>query len=249
MRYIVALLFLSLPSTAIAASSEWFETTGAKLRLIARDIGGGRVEAAFQIALDDGWKTYWKVPGSSGVPPQIALAIDPFGTPLSADTTVEIHYPVPIAFSDGVGWAAGYKQDVAFPIDVGGAHDLDTLYASGLIGICADICIPVQFNLNVALDGSAQSNAEEQRILTEARMRLPVRSGDRRCESDRRPRKWYPARHRSRKCAFGVLVRSGARFSRGGYANCRRRRDFRTVRRRVERPPRARRRRRYRDYS
>ena len=173
MRYIAALLLALLPWTALAASSDWLETSGAKLRLIARDMGQGQIEAAFQIVLDDGWKTYWKVPGSSGVPPHIVLATDPFGSLLPADSEINIQYPVPVAFSDGAGWAAGYKRDVTFPIDISGAGDLGTLHASGLVGICSDICIPVQFNLKVELDGSAQSNADEQRILTDARAQLP----------------------------------------------------------------------------
>lgn len=174
MNYLIALLLLSLPSTAMAASSDWLETKGAKMRLIARDMGEGRIEGAFQIALEDGWKTYWKVPGSSGVPPHITFATDPFGSTLGGGTETVIHYPIPTAFSDGSGWAAGYKSDVVFPVDITGAGgEVDTLYASGLVGICADICIPVQFNLRVDLAGSAQSNAEEQRIFTDARARLP----------------------------------------------------------------------------
>ncbi len=173
MKYILAFLLIWLPPTAHSASSEWLATSGAKLRLVARDLGAGRIEAAFQIALEDGWKTYWKVPGSSGVPPHIVFAIDPFGSALPAGSQTTIHYPVPTAFSDGAGWAAGYKRDVAFPIDINGAGSLKALHASGLVGICADICVPVQFNLKVDLDGSAQSNAEEQRIFADARARLP----------------------------------------------------------------------------
>lgn len=178
MKYLVALLLLCLPSNATAASSQWLEMPGAKLRFLAREAGGGRIEAAFQIVLEDGWKTYWKVPGSSGVPPQITISTDPFGSPLPAGSTVDILYPVPVAFADGAGWAAGYKSNVAFAIDIAGAGGPDTLHASGLIGICADICIPVQFNLSVDMKGSAQSNLEEQRIFVQAKARLPKRAGE-----------------------------------------------------------------------
>ncbi len=174
MKYLLAFMLVCFPAAAHSASSDWLETSGAKLRLIARDTGAGKVEAAFQISLENGWKTYWKVPGSSGVPPHIVFATDPFGTPLPAGADATIHYPVPTAFSDGAGWAAGYTSDVTFPIDIVNAGTLTTLYGSGLVGICADICIPVQFNLSVDLNGSAQSNADEARIFAEARARLPT---------------------------------------------------------------------------
>ena len=48
---------------------------GAKLRLIAQtSFDGKSFDAGLQIELEPGWKTYWRSPGSSGLPPQFSFS-------------------------------------------------------------------------------------------------------------------------------------------------------------------------------
>ena len=61
---------------AAAGSSDWFETEGARIRLVTIDepTPEGTLKGTLEIALDAGWKTYWADPGDAGIPPQIDIA-------------------------------------------------------------------------------------------------------------------------------------------------------------------------------
>ena len=72
----VLALVILLPAPAGASSSDVFRTDGGSLRLVTTGLAGpdGIVRGALEIALEPGWKTYWREPGSSGVPPQIDVS-------------------------------------------------------------------------------------------------------------------------------------------------------------------------------
>src|SRR5882724_3543347 len=55
----------------VAAASPWSAGLGAKMRLVRGAPLGDRdgFGAAIEIALEPGFKTYWRMPGDSGVPP------------------------------------------------------------------------------------------------------------------------------------------------------------------------------------
>src|SRR5216684_537111 len=67
---------MSLPAAA-ADSSAWDGGSQAAVRLIAGSSSkarGGMVRAGIEIRLAPGWKTYWRYPGDSGVPPRFDFA-------------------------------------------------------------------------------------------------------------------------------------------------------------------------------
>lgn len=134
--------------TAGAASSEWVTSPGGMVRLVAaQPKEDGTISAALEIKLNPGWKTYWREPGASGIPPQVTL--DPTG----GIVLEKIGFPVPKTFDDGVVRYVGYDKPVAFPLTlrrVQGTGDVD-IRASVFLGICEDICIPVQGDLTLAL--------------------------------------------------------------------------------------------------
>ncbi|MEM9732538.1 MAG: hypothetical protein AAF903_03505 [Pseudomonadota bacterium] len=67
-------LALLATTAAHGASSQWFETEGAKIRLVGLPSADGKmIDAGLQIELEEGWKTYWKSPGASGLPPTAFL--------------------------------------------------------------------------------------------------------------------------------------------------------------------------------
>jgi len=91
-----------------------------------------------QIHLDPGYKTYWREPGDSGLPP----VFDWQGSENVA--TVDVRWPVPVRFADGSGSSIGYKDSVILPV-------LVTLRDTGQparlklkidYGICAELCVP-----------------------------------------------------------------------------------------------------------
>jgi DsbC/DsbD-like thiol-disulfide interchange protein len=137
-----------LPAGAQAATSEWMTSTGGMIRLVAappqRD---GTIPATLEVKLNPGWKTYWREPGASGIPPQITL------DPIEGVVLEKIGFPVPKTFDDGVVHYVGYDKSVAFPLTlkrVNGDGDVN-IRASVFLGICEDICIPVQGELNLML--------------------------------------------------------------------------------------------------
>jgi DsbC/DsbD-like thiol-disulfide interchange protein len=61
---------------ALASSTDWFETQGGRIRLVTAGTpdAQGRIKGVLDIALDPGWKTYWRDPGDAGVPPQLDVS-------------------------------------------------------------------------------------------------------------------------------------------------------------------------------
>src|SRR6476646_5207541 len=107
-----ASLLIVTACAAIAADvSPWQDDAQSTARLIsARAVNesGGRVfRAGVEIRLKDGWKTYWRYPGDSGVPP-----VFDFSTSQNVKS-VSVLYPAPSRFPDGAGGSSiGYKGDV-----------------------------------------------------------------------------------------------------------------------------------------
>src|SRR6476646_10335548 len=105
-------LLWAASSAAIAADvTPWDEDVQSAARLIAARVhneSGGRVfRAGVEIKLKDGWKTYWRYPGDSGVPP-----VFDFSTSQNVKS-VSVLYPAPSRFPDGAGGSSiGYKGDV-----------------------------------------------------------------------------------------------------------------------------------------
>lgn len=159
-----------LPFGANAATSEWVTSPGGKIRLVAaQPKEDGTIPATLEVKLNPGWKTYWREPGASGIPPQVTL--DPAG-----DVELEkIGFPVPKTFDDGVVRYIGYDRPVAFPLTlkrVHGSGDV-TIRASVFLGICEDICIPVQGELTLAIKQGGFDNPLDGARIDDAVAALP----------------------------------------------------------------------------
>jgi DsbC/DsbD-like thiol-disulfide interchange protein len=137
---------------AAAASSAWHEAEGGRVRLVTSGApdAGGRLQGVLQIDLKPGWKTYWRDPGGSGVPPSIDVSASP------SLTGAALEFPPPEHHFDGQSTWAGYDQPldlpVAFQLRAPGKPGI--IEASVFLGICETICIPVQaqFSVDVAAD-------------------------------------------------------------------------------------------------
>ena len=105
-------------SSAIAADvSPWDDDLQSAARLIAaraHNESGGRVfRAGVEIRLKEGWKTYWRYPGDSGVPPVLDFSKS------QNVKAVTVLYPAPMRFSDGAGGnSIGYKGVVVLPLRI-----------------------------------------------------------------------------------------------------------------------------------
>ncbi|MFC5989506.1 protein-disulfide reductase DsbD domain-containing protein [Limoniibacter endophyticus] len=167
-------LFFSTPflQSAHAGASGWFETEGARIRLLAsRSDTPGVVRGALEIELEPGWKTYWRDPGDSGVAPEIDTK------PAPHIANVEIGFPPPKRFEDKYGDWAGYKERVALPLTFtmrpGQRGDIAVHF---FLGVCQDICVPVDGQLAVPV--TELENLRETLAINRAFEALPKKANE-----------------------------------------------------------------------
>lgn len=154
---LLAIAVTALPLPAAAGSSAWFETEGARLRLLTIDepTADGVLRGALEIDLDPGWKTYWADPGESGIPPEVDV---------SGSTNVasaDLSFPAPRRFDDGYAQWIGYAQPVVLPVTfkVDDPAHFSAIDAAVLLGICHEVCVPVQAQLSVNAGSAADEEA------------------------------------------------------------------------------------------
>ncbi|MCB5175347.1 protein-disulfide reductase DsbD domain-containing protein [Microvirga lenta] len=167
LRTVPAAIFLILavfPAFAQPpASSSWVQGLHSRARLISGETEGGRHLAGIEIALDSGYKTYWRTPGDSGLPPRFDWA----GSENVAD--VEIRWPAPSRHEDPGGVSYVYEDSVVLPVLVTPkeAGKPVTLALSADYGICKDICIPAHAEMKATLSGKGPHQADIAKALAE----------------------------------------------------------------------------------
>lgn len=168
-------LALSIPagSDAHAGATPWAEDTGGRMRLIvtAPD-ADGRIRGALQVEPADGFITYWREPGESGIPPQISVSAD-------SDVSLEsIAYPVPKRIELTGVTDMGYDGPVTFPLMLKASPGtMPQLDVSAFIGLCKDICIPFQASFHVGKE-TYKASAVDNAILAVAATTLPEPPSD-----------------------------------------------------------------------
>ncbi|MGE0230329.1 MAG: protein-disulfide reductase DsbD domain-containing protein [Flavobacteriaceae bacterium] len=160
-------------SAGAPLATAWQKGESSKLRLIAGDTTGSVWTAVLQVSLDAGWKTYWRNPGDSGVPPRFDFA--------GSDNVerAQVRFPSPHRFSDTYGDSIGYKDSVAFPIEVAPADDGRPVRLSVKFdyAVCEKICVPASASLSIRLAPGRPDLAGE---VAAAFKTVPVRDdGDR----------------------------------------------------------------------
>lgn len=150
------------------------ETQPARMRLLAggRD-GDGRILAGVHLSLSPGWKTYWRLPGGSGIPPVFDW---------SGSTNVQsvvVLYPAPRLLGEGKGMFLGYTGETIFPVQViakDPAADSE-LILNMAYGVCERICIPSESQARLRLPRHLQSDAGNlliERALARVPRRVPA---------------------------------------------------------------------------
>lgn len=135
-------------------ASPWQRDAHSALRLLAGSRSGPVLLGGVAIQLQPGWKTYWRTPGDSGVPPRFDFS--------RSDNVeaVTVLWPAPGKFDDGAGGTAlGYKQQVVLPLRIV-AKNADkpvTLRADISYAVCEKICIPVEAKAELAFASVAST--------------------------------------------------------------------------------------------
>jgi DsbC/DsbD-like thiol-disulfide interchange protein len=105
---------------------------------------------AAHIQLEDGWKTYWRAPGSNGIPP----TFDWTGSQNVGSVT--FFWPEPRVFEqDGVR-TIGYKHELILPIDITAIDPNKPISLKGNVsfGVCDDVCLPAKARFRINLAGT-----------------------------------------------------------------------------------------------
>lgn len=164
----LALLLALLAAPAEAASSDWQDLGGGQARLLAQmDPATGRVEGLIQFELKPGWKTYWREPGGSGIPPIFDFSAS------HGFAAGEVAFPAPHVLSAGGSRFAGYKEAVSFVFSGEALSPGGSIVVDLMAGVCEEICIPATARLELPLSALNVSDAKSAMALMEARSRLP----------------------------------------------------------------------------
>jgi len=139
-----------------ADASPWDADARAGVRLIA---GGATraldtpVRAGVELKLAPGWKTYWRYPGDSGVPPRFDFA----GS--QNVKSVVIAWPAPHRLIDDSGTSIGYKDGVIFPLRIvpQNAAKPVLLHLKLDYAVCEKLCVPAEGHAELTLDGAGQT--------------------------------------------------------------------------------------------
>jgi len=144
---------LSLPTRAQDASP-WQSDIHSAVRLLAGSRSGAVLMGGIAIQLQPGWKTYWRTPGDSGVPPRFD-----FSKSENVDG-VTVLWPAPLKFDDGAGGhSLGYHNNIVLPlrIVVKSADKPVTLRADINYAVCEKLCIPVEASAELAFTSVAST--------------------------------------------------------------------------------------------
>src|ERR1700733_13910543 len=154
--FAAALFVSSLAMEARAEdASPWQRDGHSAIRLLAGSRSGAVLLGGIAFQLEPGWKTYWRTPGDSGVPPRFDFS--------KSDNieAVTILWPAPTKFPDGAGGhSLGYEKHVVLPlrIVVKNPDKAVTLRAAINYAVCEKLCIPVE--ANAELDFTSVASTE-----------------------------------------------------------------------------------------
>lgn len=170
---ILTAALIYLPGVSIAQAqdaSAWDADAHAAARLIAGSLvktpEATFVRAGLEIRLDPGWKTYWREPGDSGVPPTLDF------TGSENVKSVNVLWPTPERFPDGAGGnSIGYLGDIVLPLRVTpkNAASPSSVHLKLSYAVCGTLCVPAEAKLELALDGKGA----EESMLEKAELHVP----------------------------------------------------------------------------
>jgi DsbC/DsbD-like thiol-disulfide interchange protein len=135
-------------------ASPWQRDRHSAVRLIAGSRSGAVLLGGIAFQLQPGWKTYWRTPGDSGVPPRFDFS--------KSDNieAVTVLWPAPQKFDDGAGGISlGYHDQVVLPLRIV-AKNVDkpvTLRADINYAVCEKLCIPVEASAELAINSVAST--------------------------------------------------------------------------------------------
>jgi DsbC/DsbD-like thiol-disulfide interchange protein len=143
-----------VPSAQAEDASPWQRDGHSAVRLLAGSRSGAVLLGGIAFQLQPGWKTYWRTPGDSGVPPRFDFSKS------ENIEAVTVMWPAPLKFDDGAGGVSlGYHDQTVLPLRIvpKSADKPVTLRAAISYAVCEKICIPVEANAELAFNSVAST--------------------------------------------------------------------------------------------
>lgn len=169
---LVSCVITALVGTTAQAADEspWNEDVRSAIRLIA---GSNKAEdaelrAGIEVKLRPGWKTYWRYPGDSGVPPHFDFS----GS--ENFRKADVLFPAPHLLTDETGQSLGYKDTVIFPVVVSPqqAGKPVRLRVKVDYAVCEKLCVPAEGRAELTL---VTGDSKHNPVLTTAETHVPKR--------------------------------------------------------------------------
>jgi DsbC/DsbD-like thiol-disulfide interchange protein len=135
-------------------ASPWQREGHSAVRLLAGSRSGAVLLGGIAFQLQPGWKTYWRTPGDSGMPPRFDFSKS------ENIEAVTVLWPAPMKFDDGAaGSSLGYHDQIVLPLRIV-AKNTDkpvTLRAAVNYAVCDKLCIPVEADVELAFTSVAST--------------------------------------------------------------------------------------------
>jgi DsbC/DsbD-like thiol-disulfide interchange protein len=135
-------------------ASPWQRDGHSAVRLLAGSRSGAVLTGGIAFQLQKGWKTYWRTPGDSGVPPRFDFSKS------ENIEAVTVLWPAPRKFDDGAGgFSLGYRDQTVLPLRIV-AKTPDkpvTLRVDINYAVCEKLCIPVEANAELTFTSVAST--------------------------------------------------------------------------------------------
>jgi DsbC/DsbD-like thiol-disulfide interchange protein len=142
------------PNARAEDASPWQRDGHSAVRLLAGSRSGAVLLGGIAFQLQAGWKTYWRTPGDSGVPPRFDFSKS------ENIEAVTVMWPAPLKFDDGAGGVSlGYHDQTVLPLRIV-PKNVDkpvTLRAAISYAVCEKICIPVEANAELPFNSVAST--------------------------------------------------------------------------------------------
>ena len=169
------LALLAAAALAPVARAQADPTPHAEVRLVAGATTvapGGAVEVALEIVTEPGWHVYWKNPGDAGLPVRVAWTLPP------GATAGPLRFPAPERLDVAGLTSYAHEGTVLFPTRVvvpAGASGRVRLDARASFLICADVCLPAEADVSLALPVASRTQPTDRLARALGALPLPPR--------------------------------------------------------------------------
>jgi thiol:disulfide interchange protein/DsbC/DsbD-like thiol-disulfide interchange protein len=166
-RLFMLLLVVSFPFIVVSPTlAQPVSTPHVEAELVTEKASiapGETVWTGLRLKMIEGWHTYWRHPGDSGVATTIDWRLPP------GLTAGEIHWPYPQAISFGPLTSYGYEGEVMLLVPITAASDAPTgttaqIFADVYWMVCEEVCIPEEVVLPLTLPIGLEPAAPDPQI-------------------------------------------------------------------------------------